>query len=188
MLNALRQSKPWAQIRTLADQVRRPGQRLPSDELSRVLLCAGGLTELTVLCDSGGMHIDAVCDDQPLSLTLVPTAATFAPRGAKEVAFRAEPAECATHRCTREMVSMLGYGVAQTLWGPLLATATQSRSAVGGLVDVRGAELRVDLRTVPAVRECMARPGRAQLMEVVNVRSMRCGDDGIRFEVRLGVS
>ncbi|MEM9193734.1 MAG: hypothetical protein AAGF12_31455 [Myxococcota bacterium] len=134
----------------------------------------------------GALRFEAILDGgDELPLSLFPTGALFAPRGAKEIRFRVEPDRAVDRSATSDIAGAVGALVARRLWGPFLRDATAGERA---LVDRRGAELTMDLRTVPSVRKLEQRSKRALMLDVFDLRSLGVENGKLVLSIGLPVS
>jgi hypothetical protein len=109
---------------------------------------------------------------------------SFAPHGAKELSFRVTPAEASQEPALREVVGALAALVARTIWSASLPPTTGAHE--GGLVDREGDLLRIDLRTLGAVRSAMQRgPSVVAMLSVIAPERIEIVEDGL--EVQLGL-
>ena len=121
--------------------------------------------------------------DQFLQVCLLPLGIAFAPGGAKDVSFRVQPAEAAAERAVCDVVGAIASELARAVWGPFLF---QNRpDADWAFVERDGDILRVDLRTVPAVRAAMARAPMAMIMEALTVKEIAAEPGRLRMTLAL---
>ena len=115
-------SGPMAAARKLLSEVAARQAKVSDEALTRAIAHAEGVREASVSCQGGRIRIDATFDDgKRVELGLVPWDVRFAPRGAKEVVFRIEPAELGRDRHVPELVAAVATVVAHTLWSVALA-------------------------------------------------------------------
>ncbi len=161
------QSAPFNAARAVLDQLKDQRAILPEGALTAAAAHAEGVGAATVTCRDGLIFVDATLragDD--VHFSLAPSGVFFAPRGAKEIAFRVDPPEVASR--ARSIVSALAGCVARTIW-PVLSRGSQD-GFEGAIVDTdQGGQLRVDLRTVPAVRAAMSRGPQAMILDVLSL-------------------
>ena len=99
-------SGPVATARKFLNEVAQRQARVPAEALTRTLAHAEGVREASAACEGGRVHIDATFDDgSHVQLGLVPWDVRFAPRGAKELVFRVEPASMGRERHVPELVA-----------------------------------------------------------------------------------
>lgn len=175
-----------------ADAVRRTvrelGQQrveLSTESLTSAVAHAPDVEAASVASRDGKLWLDVGYEDgATLHLALVPEGASFAPRGAKELRFRIEPAEHARSQRVGDLVSQIAGAVARGLW-PLVAS--RGTHALGGAPVDREASghVRVDLRSVPAVRALEQKGPFALMLEAIDVRRMTATEAGLVLELRL---
>ena len=178
-------SGPMAAARKLLSEVAARQAKVSDEALTRAIAHAEGVREASVSCQGGRIRIDATFDDgKRVELGLVPWDVRFAPRGAKEVVFRIEPAELGRDRHVPELVAAVATVVAHTLWSVALGGArVESR---GMFVDKEADDLfRVDLRNVPAVRARMTNGGAAAMLEALALGNLRAEDGALSLTLEL---
>jgi len=162
-------------------------QRIPvrDEALTAAVAHAPGVEAATASARDEAVHVDASFrDGTHLHLGLYPDGARFAPRGAKELRFRIEPAELARDRRARELTASIAGAVARSLWAMLLQRAEGQNSVP--IVDRDGdGRLRVDLRTIPALRKIQSRGPIALMLEALEVRAMRVEPGALVLEIGL---
>lgn len=159
---------------------------IPASRLGAGLAHAPGVRSVALLPAAGRLRVDATLDDgEPLQVSITPSAIRFAPRGAKEIVFQIAPADRAGHRGVADLVSALAGLIAHDLYRPALG-GPEPLDPSGAILDREGADrLRVDLRTVPAVRAARGSAAMTILVEVMQVQSLRVEPDGLRLEIAL---
>lgn len=173
----------------LLDQLR---QNLQTATLRRAQVSDAALTaamgslsdvrEATVMSRDERLRLQLGFEDgRDLSLTLRPWTIKFAPRGAKEIAFRVQPAEAAVDARTVEVFAALASEIAFALWGPFLKKAAPAGHSA--FVHRDGDILSVDLRTVPRVRDALANPMLQSLMDVLKPTRMRVEPTGLCLDL-----
>ncbi len=163
-------SPPVVAAKDMIDQLRLQRTTLPDERLTSAAAHADGIVVATVTCHDGRMLIAASSvDGNDLHFSLVPRNVSFAPRGAKEIAFRVEPDESVTQ--SRAIVSAIAGCIAQATWPFLIPPRTTDLS--GAIVDRDGSDgVRVDLRTVPALRKSLAAGLSSMVMELLELEGM----------------
>jgi hypothetical protein len=151
-------------------------------QITKALMRVEGVREASVVCREPRIWIEATLGDERVSLSLQPLGARFAPRGAKELIFVVEPAELAGKSQVRDLVGALAALVAHTLWAPFLGRPANVR--YDAIAERDGAEVRVDLRSVPAVRTAQQR-GLAQMFDVLELSGMHVQEGALRLHVKL---
>ena len=114
---------------------------------------------------------------------MIPLVAAFAPSGAKDVSFRVEPAQAAEERALSDVVGAIAWQMAYAIWGPFMTTDTERTP--WAFVERDGDVLRVDLRTVPAVRAALRRPPLALVIEALCVETMAAEPGALRLKLAL---
>lgn len=177
---------PVAAVRRIIREARNQQTGIDQKALSRAVAHIDGVTSASVNVRPTGIHIDASFrDGDPLACKLTPVATRFAPRGAKEVVFRVEPRDALRHRELREVTGAIAGLIAHHLWAVVLARQDESDFG-GAIVDRDGTEcLRVDLRTVPAVRSMARQRTGAMVLEVLTLHDLEPGDGVLEMKVKL---
>lgn len=186
--------------RTATKQLRRfdlpePLRRALADALARSLTLREGqltaaagrlpaLAAVTVCVKPGSVLVDASLNDgSELQACLIPLGIAFAPGGAKDLSFRVQPPEAAAERALCDVVGAIAAELARALWGPFLTPNRQD--ADWAFVERDRDILRVDLRTVPAVRAAMARAPVAMIMEALTVKEITAEPGRLRMTLAL---
>lgn len=152
-------------------------------QIAKVLTRVANVREASAVCRDERIWIEATFQEgDTVSLSVQPLAARFAPRGAKEVTFRVEPPELAGRAEVRDLVGAIAALVAHTLWGPFFGRLLNP--VYDAIAERDGAEVRVDLRSVPAVRAAAQR-GLAQLFDVLELSGLAVNDGALRLHIRL---
>ncbi len=152
-------------------------------QIATALTRLPGVSEASAVCREARIWIEATSSDGlVVRFSLMPTGARFAPRGAKEVIFRIEPEEAANKAFARDLVGAVGALVAHTLWGPFLGH--QASPNYDAIAEREGDEVRVDLRSVKAVRSAQQR-GLGQLFDVLELGGMEVRDGQLKLRLKL---
>lgn len=186
------ESSPLAGARQLIAGLAERKTRIPDVMLTKAVARAQGVEQASVSCEDGRIHIDiAFAGGEMLQFAMLPWQARFAPRGAKEVVFRVEPAELAQKSAVREVVAGVAAAIAHALWALPLGVSSPIDSA-GTIVDVEDLDgneewdiVRVDLRTIPAVREMMKRSSSAAVVDTLGVSEMIPEDGGLSLRLAI---
>ncbi len=161
-------------------------QRLlvPDGAVGAVVARAHGATEASVRSRDGALWVDAYFDDgDHLEACFEPGRPTFAPRGAKELVWNVSPIESARSRHVVDVASAVSTSIAHALWAVVLPRDIEALGAA--IVDRDGEDrFRVDLRTVPAVRELSGQPS-AAIIEVLELSGIECEEGEVRLQLRL---
>ena len=132
----------------LVERITQQRWRLTDEALTAAAAHADGVDSAMVACRSGRVYVDAsMTNGREVQFSLAPRSVRFAPRGAKEIAFDVEPPDA--HDTS--IVGALAGCIAKATW-PMIVPADSLD--VGGAIVERESpgRLRVDLRSVPAVR------------------------------------
>lgn len=155
--------------------------RLSDETLTAAAAHADGVDSAMVSCRSGRMYVDAsMSNGREVQFTLTPSSVRFAPRGAKEIAFDVEPPDA--HDAS--IVSALAGCIAKATW-PMIAAADSID--VGGAIvehDTPG-RLRVDLRSVPAVRRFATTQTAAMIFDVLELESLWVEPGALALKLKL---
>ncbi len=140
------------------------------------------ITELSVSIQRGAVRVEAMRGEVPLSFSLIPVGAFFAPRGPKELRFRVEPSELATDGRVLDAVASLGSLLAGRLWAPILRKTKPGPA----LVDRDRDLLSVDLASVPEARRARtAGSALSMAFEVFEADRIEAANGALRLELRL---
>lgn len=167
---------------------------MPRAELSDAALTiavggAGGVESATVQLEMGALAVQLRDDrGRDLSVRLVPAECSFAPRGAKEISFRVEPAEQAAAPMVSDVVAALAAAIADAVWGPVLRLSTRGQvdgnaGDFGAFVHRDGNRLTADLRTVAAVRATASNRVATALLDAVVLDAMQAHPGALKLEV-----
>lgn len=156
-------------------------------ELTKALTRAAGVSAATLRVEADGIAIQVTDErDRDVSLRLIPVGASFAPRGAKEVAFRVDPPELAATPLCAELVGALASAIAHALWGPVLRAGMGANTREhNAFVHRNGPILTADLRTVPEVRAVMGQRLQATLLDALQLQSLETTPG--QLKLRLGL-
>lgn len=174
---------PIAGMRQMLGELRHGRVLLPAEALRTQLLRVPELETLWLEVRPSGVLIDAsFTRGEPLRFTLVPVAARFAPRGAKELILRVEPVELAGGARVADLAAALSVAVARALWAPVLPP--DDGASPDAIVERDpGAELRIDLRTIPMVRKLKG-PAHA-LLDALALASFSAEDGALSLGLQL---
>jgi hypothetical protein len=165
----------------LAERLTQRRWRLTDETLTAAAAHADGVDSAMVACRSGRMFVDAsMTNGKEVQFSLAPHAVRFAPRGAKEISFDVEPPDA--HDTS--IVGALAACIAKATW-PMIAPTD--------LVDVGGAiveretpgRLRVDLRSVPAVRRFASTQTAAMVFDLLELESIRVEPGALTLKLKL---
>jgi hypothetical protein len=157
---------------------------VPEAAVTAAVARAHGVESAAAQIRDGAVFVDAFfTDGDHLQVRLEPGAPTFAPRGPKELVFHVSPLEAARSRHLHGVVSALSTAVAHALWAVALP---RGDADVGAIVDREGEDrLRVDLRSVPAVRELLGRGSAGAIVELLELAGLECERGELRLELKL---
>ncbi len=179
-------SGPVARVRRALSQLRDQRATLDERTLTRLVAHVPGAASASVNARSGRLLVDLTFrDGEHRAFGLTPLAARFAPRGAKEIVLRVTPRELLAERALRQTVSAIAGAVAHSLWAVAMPDA-RPEDLIGAIVDRDGSEcVRVDLRSVPAVREALRQRSGALVVELLELRELRVEDGALALQLRL---
>ena len=174
---------PLARAREAFKEVARQRVVVSDEDLTAAVAHAYGVRAASVAARGGAIRVDVTFDDgDQLAASLVPLGARFAPRGAKEVLFRVEPPERAVGPHAAEVAAAVAGTIARGLYRGLIR---RDQDTQGAIVDRDDDVLRIDLRTVPAVRRLAGRGPAAMLMDVMEIRGIRADDGELSIDLKL---
>ena len=155
--------------------------RLSDELLTSAAAHADGVESAMVACRSGRMFIDAsMTNGREVQFSLAPRAVRFAPRGAKEISFDVEPPDA--HDTS--IVGALAGCIAKATW-PMIAS-TDSIDVGSAIVERETpSRLRVDLRSVPAVRRFASTQTAAMIFDVLELESLRVEPGALALKLKL---
>ncbi len=174
---------PVAAIRRFARDAARRRTVIDDRMLSSAVARLDGVDGASVATRRGVVRIDATFESgDHVALGLVPAGATFAPRGAKELRFRVVPPEAATQRHASDVVGAVAGEVARVLWALFL----RDEDDLGGAIVDRDRDLfRIDLRTIPAVRNQGQSGPLAMMMDALEPGTLEAVDGALEVQLRL---
>lgn len=155
--------------------------RLSDEALTAAAAHAEGVDSAMVACHSGRVFVDAsMTNGREVQFSLTPRSVSFAPRGAKEISFDVEPPDA--HDAS--IVGALAGCIAKATW-PMIAPPDSLD--VGGAIVERESpgRLRVDLRSVPAVRRFAATQAAMMIFDVLELESLRVEPGALTIKLKL---
>jgi HEXXH motif-containing protein len=162
---------------TLQDAIRRQ-VRLSDKQITAAVGHLSGISAVTVKATPGCLRVDAnLTEGRDLVARLIPSGVVCAPRGAKDLTFRVDPASAATDIRLAEVVGAIAAEVAQVVWGPLLFQKSKRQHAA--FVESDGDLLRVDLRTVPDVRIAIDQRTTGLMIDTLVIKQMTAEDGAL---------
>ena len=155
--------------------------RLSDETLTAAAAHAEGVDSAMVACHSGRMFVDAsMTNGHEVQFSLAPRAVRFAPRGAKEIAFDVEPPDA--HDTS--IVGALAGCIAKATW-PMIVPP-DSLDVGGAIVEHESpGRLRVDLRSVPAVRRFSSTQAATMIFDVLELESLRVETGALAIKLKL---
>jgi hypothetical protein len=173
-----------APLRGALDDALKRRVALTDRQLTGAAVRVAGVREVTVAARDGALHVDAVREDgSDLSASLAPVSAVFAPAGAKDVCFRVRPAAAAGDGCLRDIAATISGELARAVWGPFLLGGTGE--ADPAFAERDGDLLRIDLRTVPAVRRALGMRAAALAIDALTVKAIAVEEGALRVTLGL---
>lgn len=180
-LDRVKGTRMAAAMLQLLERLTQQRWRLTDEALTAAAAHAEGVDSAMVACHSGRMFIDAsMTNGREVQFSLVPRSVRFAPRGAKEISFDVEPPDA--HDTS--IVGALAGCIAKATW-PMIAPP--DAVDVGGAIVERESpgRLRVDLRSVPAVRRFASTQAATMVFDVLELESLRVEDGALAVKLRL---
>jgi hypothetical protein len=165
----------------LLERLTRQRWRLSDEMLTAAAAHADGVDSAMVACRSGRIFVDAsMTNGREIQFSLAPRSVRFAPRGAKEISFDVEPPDA--HDTS--VVAALAGCIAKATW-PMIASA--GSLDFGGAIVERETpgRLRIDLRSVPAVRRFASSQTAAMIFDVMELESIRVEPGALALKLKL---
>lgn len=173
-----------AKLRHAAREIAARRAAIPVRILHRVGIGVPGVAVSSVRIADGAIVLDFELEGGRLvRAALRPETPRFAPRGAKELVFSVTPAEAAAEAAVREYVGALAALVARTLWSATLGPPPGTHES--GFTEREGGALRIDVRTIPAVRGAIQKGAAATMMDVIALDGMFVDDDALVLRIGL---
>ncbi len=155
--------------------------RLSDDALTTAAAHAEGVDSAMVICRSGRIFVDAsLATGRDVQFSLGPLPVRFAPRGAKEISFDVEPPGA----MDGSIVGALGACIARATWPMIMPPDTRD---VGCAIVEREApdRVRIDLRTVPAVRRFASSGPASMIFDVLELESIQVETGSLTLKLKL---
>jgi hypothetical protein len=179
---AVRDIGPVARVRKAFEGVNDQRSTIEANEIASAMAQVPTIREIAVIVRDGAIRIEALyADGSPLSVSLFPAGATFAPRGAKEIRFRVEPEERAGDGLVSDLVGRTAALIAERAFR-IVPLRDRHEAA---MVDRVGSILSADLRTVPSVRRFFGKGRMALFLDVIDIASIDAEDGKLRITMRL---
>ncbi|KPK54656.1 MAG: hypothetical protein AMJ63_02605 [Myxococcales bacterium SG8_38_1] len=165
----------------LVERLTQQRWRLTDEALTAAAAHAEGVDSAMVACHSGRMFVDAsMTNGREVQFSLSPRSVRFAPRGAKEISFDVEPPDA--HDTS--IVGALAGCIAKATW-PMIAPP-ESLDVGGAIVERESpGRLRVDLRSVPAVRRFSSTQAATMIFDVLELESLRVEPGALAIKLKL---
>ena len=180
-LDRITSTKAALATKQLVERLTQQRWRLSDEILTAAAAHAEGVDSAMVACRSGRIFVDAsMTNGMEVQFTLAPRSVRFAPRGAKEISFDVEPPDA--HEAS--VVSALAGCIAKATW-PMIAPT--SSAGFGGAIVERETpgRLRIDLRSVPAVRRFATTQTAAMIFDVMELESIRVEPGALALKLKL---
>lgn len=174
-------TKLAAATKQIVERLTQQRWRLSDEALTAAAAHAEGVDSAMVSCRSGKMFVDAsMTSGKEIQFSLAPHSVRFAPRGAKEISFDVEPPDA--HDAS--VVGALAACIAKATW-PMIAPP-DSIDVGGAIVERETAgRLRVDLRSVPAVRRFASNQTAAMVFDMLELESIRVEPGALALKLKL---
>lgn len=172
-----------APFRTALSELAHRGTRVRSPELTQAVAMAPGVVSSGVTIRDGRVICDVMYEDGQVGVELMPLPPQFAPRGAKEVRFQVSPSGAASDPRVREIVAAVAGAMARTLWSIALRQWDETTDHQA-MADSDGDIVRVDLRTVPAVRNATHHRTWGLLLQAIDLESVTIEDDRLQMTLK----
>jgi len=155
--------------------------RLSDDALTTAVAHAEGVDSAMVACRRGRIFVDAsLTSGREVQFSLAPLSVRFAPRGAKEISFDVEPPGA----FDQSIVGALAACIARATWPMILPQGIEE--AGSAIVERESADrVRVDLRTVPAVRRFASHGTAAMIFDILELESIRVEPGALALKLKL---
>jgi hypothetical protein len=174
---------PIAALQRLLREAVLQASSVSDRQITKALARVPSVREASAVCRDERIWIQATFDDgESVELSLSPLGARFAPRGAKELLFHVEPEAMAGRARARDLVGAVAALVAHVLWAPFFGRLLNP--SYDAIAEREGAEVRVDLSSVPAVRAAHNK-GLAQLFDLLDLAGLGVVDGALRLQIKL---
>lgn len=174
---------PLASLQRLVKEAIQQASSVSERQIAKALTRVPNVREASAVCRDERIWIEATFEEgEPVHVSVTPRGARFAPRGAKELIFEVQPEELAGRAVVRDLVAAIAALIAHSLWAPFFGRLLNP--SFDAIAERDGSEVRVDLRTVPAVRTAMQR-GLGQLFDMLELSALSVEDGALRLQVKL---
>jgi hypothetical protein len=175
--------RPVGALKRVASELRKQRLVVPESALGHAVAHAAGVRAANVTARRGRIQLDARFDDGELACALEFFGARFAPRGAKEITFRVHPSGGARDTRVRDLTGAIAGVIARGLWPMAIPP---SKPIHGAIVDREGDDLvRVDLRSVPAVRDALGAGPMGLVLEAIELKRIDAEDGELILQLKL---
>jgi hypothetical protein len=173
-----------ATARGLIEQAGVMRVRIGEAALTGAVARAAGATAATVRAQQGKLLIDASFEDadRPLRIAVWPVSWSFAPLGAKEIAFGVE-FEALRDPRAQDVCAALATEIAHGLWRSVIGPVPPGDSSA--FVSSEGDHLVADLRSVPAVRRNRAKKLAMTFIEAIKPQRIDIDSGELRITLKL---
>ena len=174
---------PLASLTRLMREALAQASSVSERQIAKALTRVPDVREASAVCRDERIWIEATFDDgESVKVSVMPLAPRFAPRGAKELSFHVEPEQLAGRPHVRDLVGAIAALVAHSLWAPFFGRLLNP--SFDAIAERDGAEVRVDLRSVPAVRAAHQK-GLAQLFDLLELSGLTVTEGALRLHIKL---
>jgi hypothetical protein len=174
---------PLSSLTRLLKEALAQASSVSDRQIAKALTRVPQVREASAVCRDERIWIDATFDDGAnVRVSVAPMPPRFAPRGAKELLFHVEPEQMAGRAQVRDLVGAIAALVAHSLWAPFFGRLLNP--SFDAIAERDGDHVRVDLRSVPAVRAAHKK-GLGQLFDMLELRSLTVSDGALRLHVKL---
>jgi hypothetical protein len=174
---------PLANLQRLIREAVQQASSVSERQITKALTRVASVREASAVCRDERIWIEAIFEDgESVQLSVAPLGARFAPRGAKEVLFRIEPEGMAGRARARDLVGAIAALIAHSLWAPFFGRLLNP--SFDAIAERDGSEVRVDLRSVPAVRAAHKK-GLSQLFDMLELGGLGVVDGALRLQIKL---
>mgnify|MGYP001787489914 CR=1 FL=1 len=180
-VDRLASTRVAAATKQLVERLTKQRWRLSDETLTAAAAHAHGVDSAMVACHSGRLFVDAsMTNGREVQFSLTPFSVRFAPRGTKEISFDVDPPDA--HDSS--IVGALAGCIAKATW-PMIASL--DAVDMGGAIVERESpgRLRVDLRSVPAVRKFASSQTATMIFDVLELESIRVEPGGLALKLKL---
>jgi hypothetical protein len=174
---------PLANLQRLLKEALQQASSVSERQITKALTRVPGVREASAVCRDERIWIEATFEEgDPVRISVAPLGARFAPRGAKELIFNLEPGEMAGRAAVRDLVGAIAALIAHALWAPFFGRLLNP--SFDAIAERDGDEVRVDLRSVPAVRAAQQK-GLGQLFDMLELTGLHVEHGALRLHVKL---